>query len=130
MKIKITILAAVVGLLGTLPTHAFESRQNLDGLTVNLALNGNPVGVGSNEVRVTLTDTSGKKIANAKVTFYFGMMPMANMPPMNYKARLDESGGLYSAPVEFSMKGHWNLKVRVKTPDGKSRSMKTDLMVK
>lgn len=124
-------IALVLVLLFLVPqVHALDLQKNSDGMTIKLSLQGNPVRPGTNQARVVVLDEQGKRVTNARITLYYGMMAMTGMPPMNFKTRLDADGEAYSSSVELKMKGHWNMKVKVKSRDGKSRTTKMGVMVR
>jgi len=129
MRKFIFLALALFLAMSGIQAQALELKGNADGLTVKLTLQGAPVRSGKNHARVTVLDEHGKPITNAKVTLYYGMMPMAGMPPMNYKARLNADGGAYTSPLELKMKGHWKFKVKVKSGDGKGHTAKMNVNV-
>lgn len=130
MKKLLSVTLGVALTLVISQAHALELEKKTDGLVVKLSLKGNPVHPGMNHARVIVLDETGKPITNARVTLYYGMMAMAGMPPMNYKARLKSDAGAYASQVELKMTGRWKLKVKVKSADGKSHTAKLAVTVK
>jgi hypothetical protein len=69
---------------------------------------------GSNKLRVTLLDSSGKPIANAKVsiTFFMAAMPAMGMAAMRTQVTAsDEGGGAYGATIEIPSGGTWQVTI-------------------
>lgn len=129
MKKLLSVTLGVAFTLIVSQTSALELQEQTDGLVVKLSLKGNPVHPGVNHARVIVLDKQGKPITSAKVTLYYGMMAMAGMPPMNFKTRLKSDAGAYVSQVELKMAGHWKLKVKVKSQDGKSHTTKLAVTV-
>lgn len=68
---------------------------------------------GMNPIRLLVMDAAGKPITGAQVDVELFMPQMGNMPPMNSKATLTESGGIYMGQIEFQMAWTWQTTVTV-----------------
>lgn len=99
-------------------------------VTVKVSLLNDPPVVGKNKVKIEVMDADGKRVTDAKVRVYYSMVPMGGMTPMEYKAKAKLEGDGYIASLDIMMKGHWNLKFRVKRKGGKSINGKARFMVK
>jgi len=75
-----------------------------------------PTGAKENAMHVTVEDSSGKPVADAQVhiTLTMPAMPEMKMPEMKNGADLPWTGSDYSAPVQVTMKGGWNVEVEAK----------------
>jgi len=83
----------------------------------------NPPVVGDNNVSIEVTDGSGHHARDAKVVVEYSMPAMPGMPAMNYKADAELKGDAYSAKMNLSMSGSWNIAVKI-TRAGKTSTMK------
>lgn len=117
---------AVVLLLtttGTAFAKAYEVQKKAGEYDVTVEIDRNPPVVGENNVSITVKDTAGRAITDAKVKVDYSMPPMPGMPPMNYKAVAAQSGGEYRTTLGLSMAGSWNITVKI-SRDGKTSRMK------
>src|SRR5437867_11286443 len=70
---------------------------------------------GSNTLRLSLKDASGKPIEDAEVEVGLFMPQMGNMPPMSSNAQLKhEGGGVYVGTIQFLMAWTWETTVTAK----------------
>src|SRR2546426_12029666 len=70
---------------------------------------------GSNTLRLSLKDASGKPIEDAEVEVGLFMPQMGNMPPMSSNAQLKhEGGGVYAGTIQFLMAWTWETTVTAK----------------
>jgi nitrogen fixation protein FixH len=67
-------------------------------------------------VHVTVEDGAGKQVSDAqvRVTLTMPAMPEMKMPEMKNSADLPWTGSDYSAPVQVTMAGGWNVEVEAK----------------
>jgi len=67
-------------------------------------------------MHVTVEDSSGKPVSDAQVhvTLTMPAMPEKKMPEMKNGADLPWTGSDYSAPVQVTMAGGWNVEVEAK----------------
>lgn len=116
-------------LIGTQHVQAISLESRSSDLTVKLSLRGDTVVAGPNLAKVTVIDSQGRSVVNAKVTIYYGMQAMDGMPPMNFRARLRPQGSEYVSPINLKMKGHWDMRIKIKASNGKSQTTKMGVMV-
>ena len=58
---------------------------------------------------------------------YYRMAAMPGMPPMNYKTIANTDSDKYSASLDLTMAGQWNVDIKIKTPDGQKGKVSFDL---
>lgn len=129
----IKVLSFALGLtclVGSQQVLAISLESRSSGLTVKLSLRGDTVVAGPNLAKVTVLDSQGKSVVNAKVTLYYGMRAMDGMPPMNFKARLKPEGSEYVSPIDLKMRGRWDMRIKVKASNGKSETAEIGVTVK
>ncbi len=90
--------------------------KTVDGLTVNLTLNMDMLTMGDNHAAITITNSSGKEVTNARVKVDYGMPTMKNMAPMEYVGRAKYKDGAYKSMLNIIMEGTWFLNVKVLLP--------------
>jgi hypothetical protein len=75
-----------------------------------------PAGGKDNTVHVMVMDAAGKPVSDAQVhmTLTMPAMPEMKMPEMSNAADLKWTGSDYSAPIQISMAGGWNVVVEAK----------------
>ena len=75
-----------------------------------------PAGGKDNTVHVMVMDAAGKPVSDAEVhmTLTMPAMPEMKMPEMKNAADLKWTGSDYSAPIQISMAGGWNVVVEAK----------------
>lgn len=91
----------------------FKLRKRSGNLTVEIKIDRNPPIVGKNEITLTIKDTGGRNITDAKVIVNYYMPPMPRMPPMNYKTVAQLHGSEYRAVMALIMTGPWNIVVKI-----------------
>jgi len=128
MKV-LSFALALTCLIGSQQVLAISLESRASDLTVKLSMRGDSVVAGPNLAKVTVVDSQGKSVVGAKVTLYYGMRAMDGMPPMNFKARLNPEGSEYVSPIDLKMSGRWEMRVKVKTSDGKSQTAKIGVVV-
>jgi hypothetical protein len=116
-------LLAVFCSAGIVGAKEYEINKKAGDLSVLIKIDKNPPVAGKNNMEITITDTSGKAVADAKVVLTYSMPPMASMAPMNYKADAELKGNVYRAKVDYSMAGSWNNELRIQRA-GKTASLK------
>jgi len=100
---------------------------------VNFRVDPNPpVGAKENNIHVNIEDSGGKPVSDAQVhvTVTMPAMPEKKMPEMKNAADLPWTGSDYSAPLQFSMAGGWNLEVEAKRGNEVLTTYKTHLEAK
>ncbi|WP_163499726.1 FixH family protein [Helicobacter suis] len=73
---------------------------------------------GNNEFDVVPT-LGGKELKGAHIKLNFKMPEMPGMAAMNEEAQVKEKGDTYHAKINLPMSGTWQIKVQVKTKEGK-----------
>jgi hypothetical protein len=126
---KALVLLITVSLLpvfcsaGVVAAGEYEVSKKAGEYSVVIKIDKNPPVAGKNNLEITITDTSGKAVTDAKVVLTYSMPPMAGMAPMNYKADAEIKGNAYRAKVDYSMAGSWNNELRIARA-GKTASLK------
>lgn len=113
MKKFILLFSVFVLLVGTAWGKNYEITKKVDDYTVKVEIDKNPPIVGDNNLTLTIKDSSGKNITDAKVRVGYTMPPMSGMAPMSYKTDAALQGTEYKAKVNFSMAGSWNLEIQI-----------------
>lgn len=99
----------------------YEITKKAGDLNVVIKIDKNPPVAGKNNVEITIADSAGKAVTDAKVVVAYSMPPMPGMAPMNYKTDAELKGAVYRAILNYSMAGSWNNEVRI-TRAGKTLS--------
>ncbi len=122
---KKVALASVILLLITGLAYAknYEVTKKVGEYTVVASIDRNPPIAGKNVLTVSVKDASGKAVTDAKVKVDYSMPAMPGMPAMNYRADAVMKDGLYSAKLNLSMSGGWNIAVKI-TRGGKTSTIK------
>jgi RND family efflux transporter MFP subunit len=99
--------------LGTFtPPPGASAATNLPSGSIDISTRPSPPHKGSNEVLITVRDSSGKSVtdANVSVVFFMPAMPAMGMSAMRVaaKAKLAESG-TYAADVNLPSGGTWSV---------------------
>jgi hypothetical protein len=123
MKKLMMIGMAVLLSAGVALAKDYEVKKKAGEFDVVVTIDKNPPVTGDNNVTVTVKDTAGKPVKDAKVVVDYSMPAMPGMAPMNYKADAIAKGDAYKAVMNLSMAGPWNIAVKI-TASGKSGSMK------
>jgi hypothetical protein len=88
--------------------------------TVAVTIDKNPPVTGKNSLDISVKDSTGAVITDAKVVVEYSMPAMSGMPAMNYKSNAVLKGQSYGAVIEPSMAGGWNMAIKI------SRGNKTE----
>lgn len=123
MKRLAVIVMALFFVAGIAYAKDYVVKKNAGEYQVEVKIDRNPPVVGENNVKIEVRDASGKYVADAKVKIEYSMPAMPGMPPMNYKADAEGKGDDYSAKMNLSMAGSWNITVKI-IRGGKTSSMK------
>lgn len=91
----------------------YEMSKKTGGFDVTMVIDKNPPVVGDNNVAVTVKDSTGKEVTDAKVVIDYSMPAMPGMPAMNYKEPAQVKGNEYRATINLSMSGAWNFAVKI-----------------
>ena len=107
----------------------YELQKKVGDYTLDIKIDKNPPVVGDNIMELTIKDTDGKAVTDAKVAVTYTMPPMSGMAPANYKTDAVLKGGSYQATLKFSMSGSWNVEAKI-TRAGKTTPVKFNVDVK
>jgi hypothetical protein len=113
--IKRLVMAALVFFLvgGLAIAKDFEVTKKAGDYTVVVTMDKNPPTTGDNNLNVSVKDSAGADVTDAKVSLEYSMPAMPGMPPMNYKTNMELAGKQYKTKANFSMSGSWNMTVRI-----------------
>jgi hypothetical protein len=124
MKRVVPILLIIILVFSGLAyAKGLEVNQKKGDLSINVTMDKNPPVIGINNLEVAITDKSGKSVTDAGVNVNYSMPPMPGMGPMNYNTKASLSGDKYTAKLNISMAGPWNIAVKV-TKGGKTSILK------
>jgi hypothetical protein len=124
---KIALVSMVLLLIaGIAYAKNFEVTKKAGEFTVVATIDKNPPVVGDNNISIEIKDAAGKTVTDAKVKVEYSMPAMPGMPAMNYKEDAQLSGSAYTAKMNLSMSGSWNIAVKV-SRGGKSSTMKFNI---
>ncbi len=118
-------LQAALGTFAPPPPGA-SAVNNAPSGSIEITTKPSPPHKGSNEVLVTVRNSSGRPVTNAEVSVVFFMpaMPAMGMAAMRVEATAKPVGdGAYSAPINLDSGGTWNVTV-VATRAGKQIATK------
>jgi hypothetical protein len=108
---------------------SYELQKKAGDYALDIRLDKNPPVVGDNLMELTIKDTDGKTVTDAKVAVNYTMPPMSGMAPMSYKIDAVLKGEKYQSTLKFSMSGSWNVEVKI-TQAGKTTPVKFNVDVK
>ncbi len=114
MMKRLVMAAMAFFLLGGLAiAKDFEVTKKAGDYTVVVTIDKNPPTTGDNNLTVSIKDSAGADVADAKVSVEYSMPAMPGMPPMDYKTNTALAGKQYKTKVNFSMSGSWNMTVKI-----------------
>jgi hypothetical protein len=122
---KKTAVAVLIMLVtaGGVYAKGYEVQKKAGEYDVMVAIDRNPPIAGDNAVSITVKDSTGKPVKDARVTVEYSMPPMMGMAPMNYKTDALLQGDEYRTVMGLSMSGSWNISVKI-VRAGKTSSMR------
>ena len=123
MKKIMVMILVVLFVSSVVYAKDYEVKKKAGNYNVEVKIDKNPPVVGDNNMKIGITDASGKYIKDAKVKVEYSMPAMPGMPAMSYKTDAELKGNEYKAKMNLSMSGSWNIAVKI-TRDGKTASMK------
>jgi hypothetical protein len=129
---KSAIVAAVSFLVVATISAAFAAStltKKAGDYTVGLTMEKSPPIMGKNNVDVSVKNSAGAAVTDAKVVVEYSMPAMQGMPPMSYKTKADLKGDTYRAVIEPSMSGSWNVAVKISRA-GRTETAKYTMDVK
>jgi hypothetical protein len=113
MKKTLILTVALMFITGIVFAAGLELNQKKGDYAINIKMDKNPPVIGINTLEVTVMDIAGKPVTDASVRVNYSMPPMPGMAPMNYNTTAKPGGGKYTARLNISMAGPWNIAVRV-----------------
>lgn len=126
MKKALLVVLSLMLLAGVAFAKGLEIKKKAGDMNVEINMPKSPPSEGKNDITVAITDSSGKQVTDAKVKIDYTMPAMSGMPAMNYKAEAKADSGSYKAVLDLSMKGPWNVVVKV-SKGGKTYSIKFNI---
>ncbi|WP_104760647.1 copper resistance determinant CrdA [Helicobacter cetorum] len=121
-KLATLVLASLLSVTGL---SAWEQTLKANDLEVKIKSVGNPT---KGENTFVLNPTlKGKALEKAQVRVQFLMPEMPGMPAMKEMAKVSEKDGAYEAKANLSMSGTWQVKVDIKSKEGKTYRTKTSV---
>jgi len=122
-KVMVTLLSLLFVLTGVAFAKDYEVNKKAGDFDVLVTIDKNPPAVGKNNLTIEIKDSSGKPVTDAKVKVEYSMPAMPGMPAMNYKTEAELKDGKYTAVMDLTMGGSWNVTVKI-TREGKSSKLK------
>lgn len=123
MKRLAVIALALLLVAGIAYARDYELNKKAGEYSVQVRIDKNPPVAGDNNMTIGIKDASGKYITDAKVIVDYSMPAMMGMPAMNYKTDAVLKGNEYTAKMNLSMSGSWNVSVKINRA-GKTLTMK------
>ncbi len=124
-KMSIIVLVLLVA-AGMAFASEYTATKAAGPYKVTLTIDKNPPVLGENNLSITVKDSSGKYVTDAKVMVEYSMPAMPGMPAMNYKTATTLKGDEYQGKMKLSMKGAWTVAVKV-SKGGKTASTKFNI---
>lgn len=94
------------------PTRGGPTEKKAGDLTLNLSTTPEKTKAGENLLRLKITDTGGKVVKDAQVSFNY-TMNMQGMVPSKAEGKLSKDG-FYEAKANLGMAGEWEVTVAVR----------------
>lgn len=126
MKKTVLVMAVLLLAIGIAYAKDYEVTKKAGGYNVVVKIDKNPPIVGDNNITVTVKDTNGKFITDARVNVEYSMPAMPGMPAMNYKTNTELKGNEYKAKMGLSMAGSWNIAIKI-IRSGKTATVKLNV---
>jgi hypothetical protein len=123
MKKIVAITLILLLTAGLAMAKPYEISRKAGSYSVDVKMDKNPPVVGPNNIEIAVKDAAGKIVTDAKVLVDYGMAAMPGMPAMFYKADAQLKGNNYTAMLNISMKGPWQITIKI-THQGKAVSTK------
>jgi hypothetical protein len=117
------VLTALFLVGGVVHAKEYEVSKKAGEYTVEVKIDKNPPVVGDNNMRIEIKDSANTYVTDAKVRVDYSMPAMPGMPPMNYKTDAEIKGNEYTAKMNLSMSGPWNIDIKI-TRGGKTTTTK------
>lgn len=104
----------------------YEVKKTAGEYNVEIKIDKSQPVVGDNNIEISIKDTSGKYVTDAKVRVEYSMPAMPGMPAMHYKTEAALKGYEYRATMNLSMSGSWDVVVKI-TRAGKTTKVKINV---
>jgi hypothetical protein len=114
LAILLLVLVALIMLFAC--SKGYESQKTAEDLKITLSVDRYPLVKGDNDIKVKVTDASGKSVANAAVSVRYFMPPMPGMAPMDFTTQAFFQGDRYGFVANIPMEGGWKAEVTVARP--------------
>lgn len=115
-KLVLSLLLVAFAATFVFAEGASSFKTKAGGLDVELIFEEGHIHMGENHVSFMIHDASGNMVKDAGVKIEYGMPPMKNMAPMNYRARTEFNGEEYEGEINLSMQGKWFLVAKILRP--------------
>lgn len=103
--------------VGTAAAKDYEVTKKAGDYSVVVKFDRNPPITGNNNLSVTLKDSTGAEVKDAKVEVEYSMAAMPGMPAVKVKTDTELKGSEYRTKINFSMAGGWGVAVRITRGD-------------
>jgi hypothetical protein len=111
---RLTVVVMVLFMVtGVAFAKNYEVNKKAGEFDVTMIIDKNPPVVGDNMVVVTVKESTGKFVTDAKIVIDYSMPAMPGMPAMNYKTDASLKGDAYKATMNLSMSGGWNITIKI-----------------
>jgi len=112
MKQFVTVMTILLLSTGLVLAKAYDVSKKAGDYAVEVAMDKSAV-KGKNDVGITVKDTGGNYVTDARVVVNYSMPAMSGMPAMNFNAVTELQGNIYRAMLDFPMSGSWSLTVKI-----------------
>ena len=123
MKRLLIFAVMMILVAGIAYAKNYEVKKKAGDYDVVATIDNNPPVQGDNNIAISVKDSSGKAVTDAKVRVDYTMPAMPGMPAMNYNTDTKLEGSEYKAKMNFPVAGSWNIAVKI-TKGGKTSTMK------
>ncbi len=113
---KILALTIVLFIAGAVYAVPYEVVKEADGLNVKITMDSDTPVAGENNLNIMITDSKSQPVTDAKLKIFYSMPPVHGMPAMNYKVKAKNSGDGYTAKMNLSMSGSWDITISINRP--------------
>ncbi|HTZ39366.1 MAG TPA: FixH family protein [Syntrophales bacterium] len=113
MKRLIAVALILLLTAGIAAAKPYEVSRKAGSYSVDIKMDKNPPIVGPNEIEIVVRDAAGKTVKDAAILVDYGMPAMPGMPAMFYKADAPLKGDKYTATLNISMKGPWQVTIKI-----------------
>lgn len=111
------IIFSTVAFADTMST----TKKQVDGYTVSLAFDQNPIKIGNNDFKIVVMDSNEQPVSDAQITTTFDMdrskMDTMGMDEPVVVTLKEGESGEYTGTVNLTKKGDWKAKTEFKIQD-------------